>query len=92
LSTSDPLALGVAAPAPGAVEIERADSSPPALVGRLGALPTLGGSPGPANASVEKPIRQIPAANRENLGMRFTFHVIDERRYGELARTRNSLD
>jgi hypothetical protein len=55
-------------------------------------LPSFVALSEPANASVEQAIRPTPAAKTENLGMRFTLHVIHERRYGGSAQTRNSLD
>ena len=76
----------------GAVEIEGSDFSPPSLAVGLNALPSFVALSAPANASVENAIRLTPAATEDNLSMRFTLHVIDERRYGEPARTRNSLD
>jgi hypothetical protein len=69
--------------------MEGAGSSPPASAGRLRALPSLAALSEPANASVENTAKLTPAARTETLGMRFTLHLIDERRYGELARTRN---
>src|SRR6202789_4056394 len=83
-------ALGVTTPALGAVEIEGADFTPPSLATRLGGLPSFVALSEPANASVENAIRLTPAAT-ENLGMRFTLHVIHERRYGGSAQTRNAF-
>jgi hypothetical protein len=84
-------ALGVTTPALGAVEIEGADFTPPSLAARLRALPSFVALSEPANASVENAIRLTPAAKTEDLGMRFTLHVIHERRYGGSAQTRNAF-
>src|ERR1700691_3984105 len=84
--------LEVATPVLGGAEMGGSDFSPPSLAVRLTALPSFVVWSAPANASVENAIRLTPAATEDNLSMRFTLHVIDERRYGEPARTRNSLD
>jgi hypothetical protein len=70
--------LGVTTPAPGAAEIEGGAFSPPSLAAGLKEPPSFVAVSAPANASVENAIRPTPAAKEDNLGMRFTLHVIHE--------------
>ena len=52
--------------------------SPPSLAAGLKEPPSFVAVSAPANASVENAIRPTPAAKEDNLGMRFTLHVIHE--------------
>jgi hypothetical protein len=70
--------LEVATLAPGAAEIEGGAFSPPSLAAGLKEPPSFVAVSAPANASVENAIRPTPAAKEDNLGMRFTLHVIHE--------------